>query len=56
MKLMNKIGSGCFMCLKAVMWLLLGVLHLAIEMVKVILLLFGMILQLFVCFVRAGTP
>ena len=56
MELMRKIGHGCALCFKAVMWLLLGMLKIMVEVVKVVLLVFSLILRLFTCFVRAGTP
>ena len=56
MELMRKIGHGCALCFKAVLWLLLGMVKIIVEVVKVILLVFSLILRLFTCFVRAGTP
>jgi len=56
MELMRKIGHGCALCFKAVLWLLLGMLKIMVEVVKVVLLVFSLILRLFTCFFRAGTP
>lgn len=56
MEFISKIGHGCSLCFKAVIWLLLGMLKIAMEIVKVVLLVFSFILRLFTCFVRAGTP
>ena len=55
MELGRKIGDGCVLFLKAVLWLLFGMLRIALEILKVGLLLFGLILRLFTCFVKAGT-
>lgn len=55
MELGRKISDGCAICLKAVLWLLFGILRIAVEILKVGLLLFGLILRLFTCFVKAGT-
>ena len=56
MDFVRKIGHGCLLCFKAVIWLLLGMLKIIVEVVKVVLLVFSLILRLFTCFVRAGTP
>lgn len=56
MEFMRKIGYGCALCFKAVIWLLLGMLKIIVEVVKVVLLVFSLILRLFTCFARAGTP
>ena len=55
MEFMRKIGHGCASCFKAVIWLLLGMLKIIVEIVKVVLLVFSLVLRLFACFVRAGT-
>ena len=55
MELGRKIGDGCVLCLKAVLWLLFGILNIVLDILKVGLLLFGLILRLFTCFVKAGT-
>ena len=56
MEFVRKIGYGCSLCFKAVIWLLLGMLKIIVEIVKVVLLVFSLVLRLFACFVRAGTP
>lgn len=56
MEFMRKIGHGCSLCFKAVIWLLLGMLKIIVEVAKVVLLVFTLILRIFTCFVRAGTP
>ena len=56
MEFMRKIGRGGSLCFKVVIWLLLGMLKITVEVVKVVLLVFSLILRLFGSFVRAGTP
>lgn len=56
MEFVSKVGYGCSLCFKAVIWLLLGMLKITVEIVKVVLLVFSLILRLFGSFVRAGTP
>lgn len=56
MEVVSRVGHGCSLCFKAVLWLLLGMLKITVEIVKVVLLVFSLILRLFTCFVRAGTP
>lgn len=50
-----KIGTGVLMILKAMAWLLLGTLKLSLEILKIVLLLFGLIMRIFLVFVKAGT-
>ena len=50
-----KIGTGVLMILKAMAWLLLGTLKLSLEILKIVLLLFGLIMRIFLIFVKAGT-
>jgi hypothetical protein len=51
------IEIGCFllMILKGIAWGVLAVLKLALEFLKVTLLLFGLVMRVFVAFVRVGT-
>lgn len=56
MEFMRKIGLGCLLCFKAVIWLLLGMVKIIVEVVKVVLLAFSLILRIFTCFFKAGTP
>lgn len=56
MELVRKMGCGCSFCFKAVIRLLLGMLKITVEVAKVVLLVFSLILRLFACFVRVGTP
>lgn len=51
----RKIGDGCVLCLKAVLWLLFGILRITVEILKIGLLLFGLILRLFTCFLKVST-
>lgn len=42
--------------LKGTLKVILAIFQLTIEMLKIILLLFGLIMRIFLAFVRAGTP
>ena len=55
-KVLSTIGYGILSFLKGIVWLILNLLKLQLEIAKVILLLFGLVLRLFLAFVRAGTP
>ena len=50
-----KIGCVLLMILKGIVWSALAVLKLALEFLKVTLLLFGLIRRVFLAFVRVGT-
>jgi hypothetical protein len=50
-----KIGCVLLMILKGIVWSALTVLKLALEFLKVTLLLFGLIMRVFLAFVRVGT-
>ena len=50
-----KIGCVLLMILKGIVWSVLAVFKLALEFLKVTLLLFGLIMRVFLAFVRAGT-
>jgi len=50
-----KIGCVLLMILKGIVWSALAVLKLALEFLKVTLLLFGLVMRVFLVFVRVGT-
>lgn len=50
-----KIGTGVLMILKAMAWLLLGTLKLSLEILKLFLLLFSLVMRIFLVFVKEGT-
>ena len=54
-KVLLTIEYGIVKFLKGIVWLLLCLFKLQLEIAKVILLLFGLVLRLFLAFVRAGT-
>jgi len=53
---MKVILSGLLFLLKGMVWILFTALKLALEGVKIILLLFGLVMRIFLVFVRVGTP
>ena len=55
-KVFSTIGYGMLGFLKGIVWLILNFLKLLLELARVILLLFGLVLRVFLAFVRAGTP
>lgn len=50
------IGMFILMLLKGIVWIVLTALKLVLELAKIVLLLFGMVMRLFLVFVKAGTP
>ena len=50
-----KIGCVLLMILKGIVWCALAVLKLALEFLKVTLLLFGLVMRVFLAFVSVGT-
>jgi len=50
-----KIGCVLLMILKGIVWCMLAVLRLTLEFLKVTLLLFGLVMRVFLTFVRVGT-
>ena len=54
-KVLLTIEYGIVKFLKGIVWLLLILFKLQLEIAKLILLLFGLVLRLFLAFVRAGT-
>ncbi|WP_313181469.1 hypothetical protein [Lacrimispora sp.] len=55
-RVFSTIGYGMHGFLKGIIWLILNLLRLLLELAKVILLLFGLVLRVFLAFVRAGAP
>ena len=53
---MRAIWSGISFVLKGITWILLSVLKLALEGAKIMLLLLGLVLRIFLVFAKAGTP
>lgn len=56
MKTLSGIGAVPFILLKWIGLIILGALRLLLEVAKVILLLFGLVVRVFMAFVRVGTP
>jgi len=54
--ILRRIGFILLAILKGIVWVVLTVLKFALEVTKIILLLFGLVMRLFLVFVRAGTP
>ena len=52
--MMQFVGRGILMVLKAIVWLLLAILRLALEALKIFLLLFGLVARVFLIFVKAA--
>ena len=52
--MMQLVGRGIFMVLKAIVWLVLAILRLALEALKIFLLLFGLVARVFLIFARAA--
>ena len=52
---MRTVFSGILFILKGIAWLILSILKLALEGAKIILLLFGLVMRIFLAFVRVGT-
>lgn len=50
------LGNVLVTILKAIAWLVLNALQLALNVAKVFLLLLGLVGRVFLAFVRAGTP
>jgi len=55
-KMVTWVGVAALTLLKWIGILLLSGIKLALELVKVILLLFGLVARVFMAFVRVGTP
>lgn len=55
-KIFSGIGIVLLTILKWIGLIILGVARLILELAKVVLLLFGLVARIFLCFVRVGTP
>lgn len=55
-KVFSAIEYGILKFLKGIVWFLLSLLKLLLKISKVIFLLLGLVLRLFLAFVRAGIP
>lgn len=55
-KIFSGIGIVLLTLLKWIGLIILGAARLILELAKVILLLFGLVARIFLCFVRVGTP
>lgn len=53
--MMQVVGRGMLMVLKAVVWLVLAILRLALEVLKIFLLLFGLVARVFLYFCRGSS-
>ncbi len=54
--MMQLVGRGILMVLKAIVWMVLALLRLALEVLKIFLLLFGLVARVFLIFVKAAVP
>lgn len=54
--MMQLVERGALMVLKAMVWVVLVVLRLALEVLKIFLLLFGLVARVFLIFVKATVP
>lgn len=54
--ILSRIGFILLAILKGLAWIVFIVLKFALEIIKTVLLLFGLVMRLFLVFVRAGTP
>ncbi len=55
-RVITGIGAVVLTILKWIAMIILGALRLGLELVKVTLLLFGLVVRVFLVFVRVGTP
>lgn len=55
MMILHFIGKAIVFVIKTVLKILMGALWLALEMLKIFLMLFGMVFRVFLAFVDAGT-
>lgn len=55
MNIFSKIGYLLLAILKGIAWVLLTILKLGLESLKIMLLLFGLVVRIFLAFVRVGT-
>lgn len=56
MRILSGIGNGALWLLKGIGRVILFLLNMVLNVAKLILLLFSLILRIFMAFVRAGTP
>jgi hypothetical protein len=56
MRMIRGIGIFFLTMLKAVLWIMTKVVLILLEAMKLFLLLFGMVMRIFLVFVRAATP
>lgn len=54
--MMQLVGRGILMVLKVIVWVALAILRLALEVLKMFLLLFGLVVRIFLVFARAAVP
>ena len=54
--MMQLIGRGIWAVLKAIAWLVVMVLRVAMELLKVFLLLFALVARVFLVFVKVAVP
>jgi len=54
--IISRFGCILLMILNGIAWSVLTVLKLALEFFKVTLLLFGLVMRVFLAFIRVGTP
>ena len=52
--MMQFVGRGILMVLKGIVWLVFAILRLALEALKIFLLLFGLVARVFLIFARAA--
>lgn len=53
---LSRIGFILLVILKGIAWVVLTVIKFTLEVIKIVLLLFGLVMRLFFVFVRTGTP
>lgn len=56
MRILSGIGNGAFWLLKGFGKIIIFILNMVLNLAKLILLVFSLILRIFMAFVRAGTP
>jgi len=54
--ILSRIGIILLAILKGIAWVVLTMLKFTLEIIKIVLLIFGLVMRLFLTFVRAGTP
>lgn len=56
MGIIRGIGIGFLIIIKMILWMIAKLFVLALEVTKLLLLLFGLVMRIFLIFVRAGIP